>query len=49
MVNSSLYNLFYKGRQNGGSKIKSTFTPFLISNAHFIDIIIMKNKIYFIL
>ena len=25
------------------------FTPFLISNAHFIDIIIMKNKIYFIL
>jgi len=24
-------------------------TPFLISNAHFIDIIIMKNKIYFVL
>jgi hypothetical protein len=29
MVNSSLYNLlFYKGGQNGGSKIKSSFINF---------------------
>ncbi len=28
MVNSSLYNLLYKGGQSGGSKIKSTFKNF---------------------
>jgi hypothetical protein len=30
MVNSSLYNLFYKGGQNGGSKIKSTFKNLIV-------------------
>jgi hypothetical protein len=30
-------------------QLRTNFTPFLISNAQFIDVVIMKNKIFFIL
>jgi FtsH-binding integral membrane protein len=47
MVNSSLYNLLYKGGQNGGSKIKSTFTNFssLLNEKKGLMIMVFANLI----
>jgi FtsH-binding integral membrane protein len=47
MVNSSLYNSFYKGGQNGGSKIKSTFSNFstLLNSKKDLMIMIFANLI----
>lgn len=47
MVNSSLYNLLYKGGQNGGSKIKSTFKNFssLLNGKKELMIMVFANLI----
>lgn len=47
MVNSSLYNLLYKGGQNGGSKIKSTFSNFssILNNKKKLMIMVFANLI----
>ena len=47
MVNSSLYNLLYKGGQNGGSKIKKTFSNFssLLNGKKELMIMIFANLI----
>ena len=47
MVNSSLYNLLYKGGQNGGSKIKSSFSNFstLLNSKKELMIMIFANLI----
>ena len=47
MVNSSLYNLLYKDGQNGGSKIKSTFSNFssLLNGKKELMIMIFANLI----
>ena len=47
MVNSSLYNLLYKGGQSGGSKIKSTFKNFssLLNGKKELMIMIFANLI----
>ena len=47
MVNSSLYNLLYKGGQNGGAKIKSTFTNFspLLNEKKGLMIMVFANLI----
>ena len=47
MVNSSLHNLFYKGGQHGGSKIKSTFSNFssLLNSKKDLMIMIFANLI----
>ena len=47
MVNSSLYNLLYKGGQNGGSKIKSSFSNFssLLNSKKELMIMVFANLI----
>lgn len=47
MVNSSLYNLLYKGGQNGGTKIKSTFKNFssLLNGKKELMIMVFANLI----
>ena len=47
MVNSSLYNLLYKGGQNGGAKIKSTFKNFnsLLNGKKELMIMVFANLI----
>lgn len=47
MVNSSLYNLLYKGGQKGGSKIKSTFNNFssLLNGKKELMIMVFANLI----
>ena len=47
MVNSSLYNLLYKGGQNGGSKIKSSFSNFssLLNEKKGLMIMVFANLI----
>ena len=47
MVNSSLYNLLYKGGQNGGAKIKSTFKNFssLLNEKKGLMIMVFANLI----
>jgi FtsH-binding integral membrane protein len=47
MVNSSLYNLLYKGGQNGGAKIKSSFTNFssLLNGKKELMIMVFANLI----
>jgi FtsH-binding integral membrane protein len=47
MVNSSLYNLLYKGGQNGGAKIKSSFTNFssLLNDKKGLMIMVFANLI----
>jgi FtsH-binding integral membrane protein len=47
MVNSSLYNLLYKGGQNGGSKIKSSFSNFssLLNDKKGLMIMVFANLI----
>jgi len=49
MINSSLYNLLYKGKggQNGGSKIKSTFSNFstLLNSKKELMIMVFANLI----
>jgi FtsH-binding integral membrane protein len=47
MVNSSLYNLLYKGGQNGGSKIKSSFKNFgsLLNKKKELMIMVFANLI----
>ena len=47
MVNSSLYNLLYKGGQNGGSKIKSTVKNFgsLLNGKKELMIMVFANLI----
>jgi FtsH-binding integral membrane protein len=47
MVNSLLYNLLYKGGQNGGSKIKSTFKNFgsLLNGKKELMIMVFANLI----
>lgn len=47
MVNSSLYNLLYNGGQNGGAKIKSSFTNFssLLNDKKGLMIMVFANLI----